>query len=86
MSQIIHLPPGEQMPELPEDEPWVIVEAGDDARFFGTGAAFKPSGESVFYASLAESDGSLESAIETARNWAAKYNVPRVWVQAHPEG
>lgn len=82
MVEIIHLAAGEQMPEMPDNEPWLIVEASDDGRFFGTGSAFRASGESVFYASLAESDISLDSAITAARSWAIKYRVPRIWVQA----
>ncbi|MCP3729125.1 hypothetical protein M9978_01675 [Sphingomonas sp. MG17] len=82
MVEVIHLAAGEQMPEISDHEPWLIVEASDDGRFFGTGSALKPNGESVFYASLAESDISLESAIGAAREWAVKYSVPRIWVQA----
>ena len=70
---------------MPDHEPWLIVEASDDGRFVGTGRAFKPSGESMFYASLAESDISLECAIGAARQWAIKYRVPRIWVQAIPD-
>ncbi|PJI88943.1 hypothetical protein DAH55_04465 [Sphingomonas koreensis] len=68
-----------------DDDPWLIVEASDDGRFFGTGAAIKGSGESVIYVSLAENDCSLDSAIEAARRWAEKYNVPRIWVQPKPD-
>ena len=85
MVEIIHLAAGEQMPEMADHEPWLIVEASDDGRFFGTGSAFKPTGESVFYASLAESDISLKGAIGAARKWAIKYSVPRIWVQATPD-
>ena len=75
---------GAQMPVLPDEEPWLIVEASDDGRFFGTGLAYKPSGESVVYASLPESDVSLEAAVAAAREWAVKYGVQRLWVQSTP--
>ena len=84
MVEIIHLAACEEMPEIPEDEPWLIVEASDDGKFFGTGSAFKATGEGVFYASPSDSDRSLKTAIEAARHWAIKYRIPRLWVQATP--
>ena len=77
--------PGEQMPTLPEEEPWLTVEASDDGRFFGTGYGRKPSGEDVFYVSSVENDGSLEAAIAAAVAWAEKRAVLRVWVQTTPD-
>jgi len=82
MATIISLLPGEQMPDLSEDKSWLLVEASGDGRFFGTGAAWKVNGECVCYASLAENDGSLDSALAAAERWAAKYNVPSIWLQA----
>ena len=29
MVEVIYLQPGQQMPDLPEDEPWLTVEASD---------------------------------------------------------
>jgi hypothetical protein len=85
MVELIYLQPGEQMPELSEDEPWLTAEASDDGRFFGTGCGFKPSGESVFYASLPESDVTLEAALAAAKGWAQERGVPRIWVQTSPD-
>jgi hypothetical protein len=44
MVEIVYLQPSEPMPEIPENEPWLIIEASDDGRFFGTGCGFKSSG------------------------------------------
>ena len=82
MVEVVHLEPDEQMPELPDDEPYLLVEASDDGRFFGSGWGHRPSGEVVFYMSAAESDVSLEAALAAAREWAAQRGVSRVWVQA----
>lgn len=49
MAKIIYLSPSEQMPDHGDEEPWLVVEASDDGRFYGTGAAWKPSGEWVGY-------------------------------------
>lgn len=84
MVDVVYLPPGEQMPEAPDDEPWLTVEASDDGRFFGSGWGRKSSGESVFYVSLAESDVSLEAALAAATEWAARRGVSRIWVQTTP--
>ncbi len=85
MVELIYLPPGEQMPELPDDEPWLTVEASDDGRFFGTGFGRNPSGEGVFYVSLADDDVSLEAAIAAAMDWAGERDVPCIWVQTTPD-
>ena len=37
MVELTYLAPGERLPELPDDEPWLTVEASCDGRFFGTG-------------------------------------------------
>ncbi|TCP65811.1 hypothetical protein C8J43_10813 [Sphingomonas sp. PP-CE-1G-424] len=84
MTKIIYLSPGEQMPDRGDDEPWLIVEASDDGRFFGTGAAWNPSGEWVGYGSLPENDGAFADAVAAAERWAAEYNVPAIWVQTAP--
>ena len=84
MVELVYLSPGEQMPEAPDGEPWLTVEASDDGRFFGSGWGRKSSGESVFYVSLAENDASLESAIAAATEWAVERGVSRIWVQAAP--
>ena len=52
MVEYIYLKPGEQMPEMADEDAWLVVEASDDDRFFGSGYGFKASGEGVFYASL----------------------------------
>jgi hypothetical protein len=85
MVELIYLPPGERMPELPDDELWLTIEASDDGRFFGSGYGRKLSGEGVFYASLAENDATLEAAIAAATEWAGERGVPRIWVQTTPE-
>jgi hypothetical protein len=81
MVKLIYLTPGERMPELPDHEPWLTVEASDDGRFFGSGYGLSQSGEGVFYVSSAESDLSLEAATAAARDWASERGVPRIWVQ-----
>lgn len=78
MAAIIYLSPGEQMPDRGIDEPWLIVEASDGGRFFGTGAAWKPSGEWIGYGSLPENDGALADGLAAAQHWAAKYGVPTI--------
>ena len=85
MAELIHLAPGEQMPALPDEEPWILVEASNDGRFFGTGAANKPNGDEVIYASLPENDVSLDVALAAAQKWAARHDVRRIWVQATPD-
>jgi len=72
------------MPELPEDEPYLTVEASDDGRFFGSGWGYKPSREIVFYMSLPESDISLKAALAAATEWAGQRGVSRIWVQTTP--
>lgn len=84
MANIIYLSPGEDMPDLGDEQRWLTVEASDDGRFFGTGGSFKAGGEWVGYRSLAEGDGSLDAALAAAQRWAAKYNVPTIWVQLMP--
>jgi hypothetical protein len=84
MVDVVHLSPGEEMPEAGGDEPWLIVEASDDGRFFGTGWGRKPSGQGVFYASLPEDDVSLEAALAAATKWASERGVDRIWVQSAP--
>ncbi len=84
MVAIIYLLPGEQMPNHRGGEPWLIVEASDDGRFFGTGAAWKPGGEWVGYSSLPENDFALADALAAAERWAAEYGVPTIWVQTNP--
>ncbi|OQW75737.1 MAG: hypothetical protein BVN33_06665 [Proteobacteria bacterium ST_bin13] len=84
MAAIIYLPSNEQMPDHGDDKPWLLVEASDDGRFFGTGSAWKPSGEWVGYGSLAENDVSLADALAAAERWAVKYGVPTIWVQTTP--
>ena len=35
MVEVVRLRPGEQMPVMPDEQPWLTVEASDDGRFFG---------------------------------------------------
>lgn len=86
MASVIYLSPDKEMPDHGDEQRWLMVEASDDGRFFGTGASFKTSGESVGYGSLAENDCSLETALAAAQRWAAKYDVPTIWVQLTPQG
>lgn len=85
VTSIIYLSPGEEMPDFPEDVPWVTVEASHDGRFFGTGAAWRPNGKEVFYISLVENDLALADAVAAAERWAVRWNVSTVWVQAAPD-
>jgi len=84
MAEVVYLKPDEQMPDLGDDQRWLIVDASDDGRFFGTGGSWKPSGEAVMYASLAEDDISLGRALAAAQAWAERYQVPTIWVQLTP--
>lgn len=84
MVELVYLRPGEEMPKVADDQPWLIVEASDDGRFFGTGWGRKLSGEGVFYVSLAEDDASLEEALGAATKWAGERGVIRIWVQTSP--
>lgn len=84
MVEIIYLCASEEKPDAGEDQPWLIVEASSDGHVFGTGAAWKPNGEWVGYCSLSEDDVSLETALAAATEWAIKYGVPIIWVQATP--
>jgi hypothetical protein len=84
MVELVYLSPGEQMPEAAGDEPWLLVEASGDGRFFGSGYGFNASGEGVFYGSLAENDVSLDAALGAASEWAADQGVPCIWVQTTP--
>jgi hypothetical protein len=84
MAHLIYLKPGVELPQFDDEQPWLIVEGSDDGRFFGTGAAWKPNGDAVFYGSLAENDLSLATAVSAALEWATKYDVPTVWVQTTP--
>jgi hypothetical protein len=84
VAEIIYLHPGHQMPDVDDDEHWLLVEGSEDGRFFGSGWALNESGDGVFYVSLPESDVTLELALEAAKQWATKYHVPRIWVRASP--
>jgi hypothetical protein len=80
MADVVYLSAGEEMPDHGDDEAWLIIEATTDGHFFGTGSSWKASGEWVGYRSLAEDDTSLETALDAAQLWAAKYNVVTIWV------
>ncbi len=84
VTEIIYLSPGEQMPDVGDDQPWLVIEVSVDGRFLGSGASWKASGEWVGYGSLVEDDVSLKTALVAAQEWATKYGVPTIWVQATP--
>lgn len=86
MADVIYLSCDEDMPDHGDDQRWLIIEASDDGRFFGSGGSFKADGEWVGYGSLAESDLSLESALAVAQQWADKHDFPTIWVQPKPQG
>lgn len=86
MVEIVYLSPDEEMPDLGEDQRWLTIDATNDGRFFGSGGSFKDNGEWVGYGSLAEHDRSLEEALKAAQLWAARYDVPTIWVQLKPYG
>lgn len=83
MADIVYLAPGESMPNLDDGDRWLVIEA-DNGKFYGSGGSWKPTGEGVGYGSLAEDDVLLEAALAAAKKWAAKYDVPTVWVQLSP--
>jgi len=82
MAIVVHLSPGEEMPDVGDDSPWLLIHHSGDGRFFGSGASWKSTGEWVGYRSLPEDDASLEAAIRAAQAWAAKYSVPTIWIEA----
>ncbi|WP_299194488.1 hypothetical protein [uncultured Erythrobacter sp.] len=83
MAELVYLRPGEKMPDH-EEEPWLVIEASSDGRFFGTGASRRACGEWVGYGSLAEHVNSLKDALSAAQEWAEKYQVQTIWIQADP--
>jgi hypothetical protein len=84
MVELRYLSVGKKMPETAGDEPWLIIEASFDGRFFGSGWGRKLSGENVFYFSRSEDDVSLETAISAATKWAGEHSVTCIWVQTTP--
>ncbi|MGH7028646.1 hypothetical protein [Brevundimonas sp.] len=84
MTEIIYLAPDEQLPDVGDGQPWLIIEASQDGQFFGTGASWKADGDWIGYGSLSENDISLETALAAAQDWATKYGVPTIWVQVTP--
>jgi len=84
MTSVIYLSPGEDMPDHGDDTRWLRIEASHDGWFFGSGGSFKANGDWVGYGSLAEDDVSLEAALAAAQRWAAKYDVPTIWIQLAP--
>ena len=85
MADIVHLKAGEPLPAIADEQPWLFVEATPDGLFFGTGGAWKPTGEWVGYCSLPEDDVGLDRALVAACAWADRYAVPTIWVQATPD-
>ena len=82
MAEVVYLADGEKMPDEGDEMRWIRIEHSGDGRFFGSGGSWKDSGEWVGYGSLCENDVSLEAALAAAHVWAAKYKVPRIWVEA----
>lgn len=83
VASVVYLGPGEEMPDVGDEGRWLIIEA-NDGKFYGTGGSWKRSGEWVGYGSLSENDVSLDTALAAAHRWAAKYDVPTIWVQLAP--
>jgi len=82
MASVVYLEVGNELPDFGDDQPWITIHPSGDGRFFGTGSSWKPTGEWVGYISLAEDDVALEKALEAAQQWATKYHVPTIWVEA----
>jgi hypothetical protein len=83
VASVVYLGPGEEMPDVGDEGRLLIIEA-NDGKFYGTGGSWKRSGEWVGYGSLSENDVSLDTALAAAHRWAAKYDVPTIWVQLAP--
>lgn len=84
MAEIIYLAPDELMPDMGDDQPWLIIEAQPDGQFLGSGASWKATGEWVGFCSSVEDDISLETALAAAKEWATSYGVQTIWVQVTP--
>lgn len=80
MASVVNHAHGAMMPDMGDQGRWLTIEA-DGGKYFGTGSSWKNSGEWVGYGSLVENDVSLEAALAAAQEWAAKYEVPTIWVQ-----
>ena len=84
MAEVVYVSPIQDMPPFGEDQRWLTIEATSDGLFFGSGSSWKSNGEWVGYCSLPEDDVSLNSAMAEAQKWAAKYDVPTIWVWLVP--
>jgi hypothetical protein len=82
MANTIYLSADQKMPDFGDDQRWILIHHSGDGRFFGSGASWKSTGEWVGYRSLAEDDVSLEAALSAAQEWANKYDVPTIWIEA----
>lgn len=71
------------MSDVGDEGRWLLIEASD-GKFLGSGKSWKPSGKWVGYGSLSENDVSLDNALATAQERAAKYEAPTIWVQLKP--
>jgi hypothetical protein len=83
VASVIYLTSGEDMPDVGDEGRWLIIEAYN-GKFYGSGSSWRRSGEWVGYGSLSENDLSLDVALAAAHQWAAKYEVPTIWVQLAP--
>jgi len=78
--EIIRFHTDAELPLLADEDPWIFIEEFEEGMFFGSGGAWKPSGEWVGYGSLSEDDVDLDRAVKAACEWARRYNVPTIWI------
>jgi hypothetical protein len=79
MADIVYLDQDDPRPEGAEDEPWLYIDERD-GKYFGSGGAWRESGEWVGYGSLEENDVSLERALKAAQQWAGRFDVQTIFV------
>jgi hypothetical protein len=79
MADIVYLDQDDLRPETDEKDPWLFIEQ-QNGKYFGSGGAWKNSGEWVGYGSLKEDDVSLDLALQAAQKWADRFNVKTIFV------
>jgi hypothetical protein len=82
VAAVVYLKRGEEMPDKGDEQRWLRIHPSGDGRFFGSGGSRKQTGEWVGYGSLPEDDVSFEKALKAAQEWATKYDVPTIWIEA----